>query len=54
MPWETGEAHGAQPLLESYENLEEPPRGEMDAMDLVGGGCGFRETLHPIRAVDRS
>ena len=39
---------GVQPLLEleSCENLEEPPRGETDAMDLTVGGWGFRETRH--------
>lgn len=37
---------GALPLLDSYENLEESPRGEMDATDLAAGGYGFMETLH--------
>lgn len=37
---------GAQPLLESLENLEGPLRGEVEARGLARCGYGFRKTRH--------
>lgn len=37
---------GAQPLLESLENLEGPLRGEVETRGLARCGYGFRKTRH--------
>lgn len=43
---------GVQPLLVSYENLEEPPRGEIDAVGWVVGSC-LHGSIAFTGAVDR-